>query len=109
MPRESTIEREDVKALVAGGFDTEKCGRNGRPDRLVLLPLPYALRGYLPAPHVWIEYKQPGGSLTPAQKRRIPKMKERGEVVLIVDVAGMGASLAASWQRAFIAALGGKP
>jgi hypothetical protein len=56
--------------------DTVKCGKNGIPDRLVIVG---------PCRHVWFEFKQPGGGLTPAQKRRIPKMRSRGEVVHLID------------------------
>ena len=69
----------------------------------MLIPPPAKLVGYVPGAHIWIEYKQPGGDLTPAQKRRIPKMRERGEVVVVVDVVGYGVSLAAQWQKALFA------
>jgi hypothetical protein len=106
MARESRIEKADVAALEAGGFQTVKCGKGGVPDRLVMIPPPSKYLAHVPSAHVWIEYKQPGGKLTPAQKRRIPKMRERGEAVLIVDFVGGGVSLATAWQRAYFLHLG---
>jgi hypothetical protein len=74
--RESGLEARGCRALLALGFETVKCGKNGLPDRLVITG---------PCRHIWHEWKQPGGALTPAQKRRIPKMRLRGEIVYIVD------------------------
>lgn len=105
MARESRIEKEDVRLLEEAGFLTTKHGRGGWPDRLVLLLLPPALLERVPSPHVWIEYKQPGAPYTPAQKRMIPKLKARGEVVLTVDRVGVGLSLVKLWQKALIAHL----
>jgi hypothetical protein len=51
-------------------------GREGWPDRLVI---------YAAGRHFWIEWKQPDGSLTPAQKVRIPRMRASGETVFIPD------------------------
>lgn len=76
MALESRIESGACAILKTLGIETVKCGKNGIPDRLVIVG---------PCRHIWFEFKQPGGSLTPAQKRRIPKMRARGEVVYVVE------------------------
>jgi hypothetical protein len=73
---ESRLEKKIVKALRESGFDSVKVGRNGWPDRLVITG---------PGHHLWLEVKQPGGSLTAAQKRLIPRMQEQGEPVYVVE------------------------
>lgn len=100
MPRESYIERRSVKILEDAGYLTMKAGKNGWPDRLVLFRLLPAFVSHRPTQHAWIEFKQPGAPLTKAQIRRIPKLKERGEVVLIIDRPEVVLSLIQSWQAA---------
>jgi hypothetical protein len=92
VPRESAIERAACKALHEESFDTEKCGKGGRPDQLVVC---------FPKCHVWFEFKQPGGRLTKAQERRIPKMRERGEVVEIIDSVELALKRARFWRVYF--------
>ena len=100
MPRESAIESGACKALHREGFDTEKCGKNGRPDRLVVTA---------PGRHIWFEFKQPKGRLTAAQERRIPKMRERGEVVEIVTSEHEALSKAWLWKTRAALEGGAKP
>lgn len=53
-----------------------KMGKEGWPDRLILLGQ---------GRHCWFEFKRAKfGSLTPAQKRRLPAMRLRGEHVYII-------------------------
>lgn len=85
MARESGLESRGCRALLALGFETVKCGKNGLPDRLVITG---------PCRHIWHEWKQPGGVLTPAQKRRIPRMRARGEVVYVVETVEFATSTA---------------
>jgi hypothetical protein len=73
---ESRLEKKIVKALHEKGFESLKAGKNGWPDRLVIVG---------PGHHVWLEVKQPGGTLTPAQKRLLPKMADHGEPVYVVE------------------------
>jgi hypothetical protein len=88
--RESGLEARGCRALKALGFETVKCGENGLPDRLVIVG---------PCRHIWHEWKQPGGVLTPAQKRRIPKMREQGEVVYVIDSIDMAVNSALCHRR----------
>jgi len=73
---ESRIEKKIVKALREQGFESVKVGKTGWPDRFVIIG---------PGQHIWLEVKQPGGSLTPAQKRKIPWMKDLGEPIYVVE------------------------
>ncbi len=74
--REISLEHAGQRELEAAGYVAEKRGRDGWPDREVYVA---------PRTHEWIEWKRPGGRLTPAQERRVPKMRERGEVVHVID------------------------
>lgn len=86
MARESRIEGETWRRLREMKIRTVKCGKDGDPDRLILIGR---------SRHIWFEFKQPGGSLTPAQKRRIPKMRAEGEIVYIVERVDQGVQAAA--------------
>lgn len=76
MPREAGIERHACRLLDALGWWHPKMGTEGWPDRLVV---------WAPGRHFWIEFKQPDGSLTAAQRQRIPRMRSSGEVVFVPD------------------------
>lgn len=75
MARESHRERQGKIALEKAGFLVKKLGDGGWPDQLVLLDY---------CNHIFLEWKKVGGRLTKAQKRRIPKLRNRGELVAIV-------------------------
>jgi len=75
---ERTIEGLACSLLKSRGCLTPKMGTEGWPDRLVI---------WAPGRHFWIEFKKPGGSLTPAQKVRIPLLRKSGEEVFIIDSA----------------------
>ncbi len=85
LPLESALEVPAVAALERprlnsfGGPESCLClkfGLRGWPDRLVLLG---------DGRHFWLEFKRRKfGSLTPAQRRRIPKLRRRGEPVYVV-------------------------
>ena len=87
---ESRIEKKIVKALREQGFESVKVGKTGWPDRFVVIG---------PGRHIWLEVKQPGGKLTPAQKRLIPWMKDLGEPVYVVDSVEEALAIAESHWR----------
>jgi hypothetical protein len=76
VPREAGIESHLLACCKARGWWCLKLGRDGWPDRLII---------WRPGRHFWVELKQPDGSLTAAQKVRIPKMRAAGEPVFIPD------------------------
>lgn len=72
---EVTVEREGIRALKELECEARKDGRQGWPDRLVLVGN---------NTHFWWEAKKrKGGKLTPAQERVIPWLRARGETVLV--------------------------
>ena len=91
---ERDIERYLVARVAALGGETRKVrwvGRNGAPDRLVLLPpkeAPYiagavSTLGYRPA--LWVELKAPGEKCRPHQLREHDRMRRFGQRVEVVD------------------------
>ncbi len=75
---EATLERCVVDYVECGlGLWALKVGRDGWPDRLVLLGT---------GRHCWFELKRRKfGHLTPAQRRRIPALRRVGEHVYIIQ------------------------
>ncbi|WP_323026651.1 VRR-NUC domain-containing protein [Castellaniella sp.] len=76
--RESEIEKYLVERVKALGGEVRKVrwvGRNGAPDRLVMLP----------GRTVWVELKAPGEKCRPHQVREHERMRRMGQVVLVVD------------------------
>ena len=76
MARELGIEKFGTDLLSALGWLQVKVGYDGWPDRLVI---------WAPTRHFWWEVKQPDGSLTKAQRIRIPWLRDAGEIVFIYD------------------------
>lgn len=77
--KESDIEDYLVDAVRFLGGETRKVqwiGRNGAPDRVVMLP-----DGRL----LWIELKQKGKSPAPIQLREHAKMARCGQHVYVID------------------------
>lgn len=77
--RERDVEAYLVARVRAMGGEVRKArwiGRNGAPDRRVLLP------GRSPA---WVELKAPGKRPTAQQLREHDRMRLLGEVVLVID------------------------
>lgn len=76
--RESDIEKYLVERVKKLGGEVRKVrwiGRNGAPDRLVMLP-----------DHtVWIELKAPGEKCRPHQIREHERMRRMGQRVAVVD------------------------
>ena len=76
--RESTIEAYLVKRVKDLGGETRKVawiGRNGAPDRLVMLP----------GLTLWVELKAPGKEAEPHQLREHKRMQMLGQIVHVVD------------------------
>lgn len=93
--REAQIEKALVKRIEAIGGEIRKAqwiGRRGCPDRRVMLPRPW--RQHLAKSHLdfdlgvqnpWVECKAPGEELEDHQAREIRRMREHGELVLVID------------------------
>ena len=57
--------------------------RRSVPDRLMDLPMVYLF---------FIEFKRPGGELTSGQEREIKRLRDKGNVVYVVDDVEYGKS-----------------
>lgn len=76
--RESKIEAYLVDRVIALHGEVRKVrwiGRNGAPDRLVMLP----------GRTIWIELKRPGERPRPSQTREHARMRAMGQIVVVVD------------------------
>ncbi len=76
--RESNIENYLVERVKSLGGEVRKVrwiGRNGAPDRLVMLP----------NRTVWVELKAPGEKCRPHQIREHERMRRMGQRVAVVD------------------------
>jgi len=93
--RERDIERHLVKRVKELGGEVRKVkwiGRNGAPDRLVMvatrarfdLPLSNAL-SVRPALSVWVELKATGVKPEPHQIREHIRMRSMGQRVVVID------------------------
>ena len=71
--REDGQERAGRELLEELGWASVKVGVDGWPDRLVITG---------PGQHIWWEVKVEA-KWTPAQKRRIPWLRARGETVIV--------------------------
>lgn len=77
--RESQIEKHLVEQVKALGGEVRKVrwiGRNGAPDRFVMLP---------GQPGLWVELKAPGERCRPHQIREHVRMQNMGQRVEVVD------------------------
>lgn len=93
--RESEIEKYLVQRVKALGGEVRKVkwiGRNGAPDRLVMLP--YATMDYVSVngelhggrPNtIWVELKATGKKPEPHQLREHKRMRARGQRVEVID------------------------
>lgn len=87
--RERDIEAYLVKRVEALGGEVRKVkwiGRNGAPDRLVMLPpgicvYPGLEHGWT----VWVELKAPGKKPEPHQLREHERMRKMGQRVEVID------------------------
>lgn len=95
---ERDVESYLVKRVKALGGEVRKVnwvGRNGAPDRLVMLPgtTPGELEGMGRA--FWVELKTPGQKAKPHQVREHARMQKLGQTVFVVDsLEGVDAVLA---------------
>lgn len=93
--RECDIERHLVKRVKELGGEVRKVqwvGRNGAPDRLVMLPLMYAKQfegeTYNHARvdrTIWVELKASGKQAEPHQIREHQRMRAMGQRVVVID------------------------
>lgn len=95
--RESTVENYLVERVKALGGEVRKVkwiGRNGAPDRLVMLPFrddPHSEGSDDPFPQtrspatIWVELKAPGEKCKPHQTREHERMCRMGQRVEVVD------------------------
>lgn len=88
--RERDIEAHLVKRVKEMGGEVRKVkwiGRNGAPDRLVMLP-PFMFRGK-PLPvkptTIWVELKATGKKAEPHQLREHKRMRAMGQRVEMID------------------------
>lgn len=94
--RESDIESHLIKRVKELGGECRKVqwlGRNGAPDRLVMLPADQCWHGATSA--VWVELKAPGQKAKPHQLREHDRMRAMGQHVVVIDsIEGVEALLA---------------
>ncbi len=90
--RESDIEKYLVKRVKELGGECRKLqwiGRNGAPDRLVMLPASWRGRrtsGFWDSPTpIWVELKAPGQKPRPNQIREHERMRAMGQRVVVID------------------------
>lgn len=88
--REAEVEAHLVKRVRELGGEVRKVqwiGRNGAPDRLVMLP-PELKDGRATSPAyrtIWVELKAPGQKAKPHQVREHARMTAMGQRVLVID------------------------
>lgn len=87
--RENTIEQYLVEQVKAKGGEVRKVkwiGRNGAPDRLVMLPKTgRTILGFPTGCTIWVELKAPGEKCRPHQIREHERMRRMGQRVEVVD------------------------
>ncbi len=104
--RESLIEAHLVKRVKALGGEVRKVkfiGRNGAPDRLVMLPTMHFQIDRLDSPDLmtllwpvtfWVELKATGKRAEPHQVREHERMRKMGHSVYVIDsIEGVDALL----------------
>lgn len=97
--RESTIENylcDRVKDLGGEVRKVKWIGRNGAPDRLVMLPFHSRSGPWSACPTIWVELKATGEKAKPHQKREHERMRLMGQRVVVIDsIEGVDEVLAA--------------
>jgi hypothetical protein len=73
---ESDIQAAAIKALRDRDCECHKLGQNGDPDWIVV---------YAPRCCFYLEFKQPGGGLTAAQKVRFKELINRGHAIVMAE------------------------
>jgi hypothetical protein len=88
MTRERDIEKYLVDKVKALGGEVRKVkwiGRNGAPDRLVMLPVSAVMAQFTPCRSTWVELKAPGERAKPHQRREHARMRKMGQFVEVID------------------------
>lgn len=86
--RESEIEAYLVKRVKALGGEVRKVkwiGRNGAPDRLVMLPRGWSRTYWSTGDTIWVELKATGKKPEPHQLREHKRMQAKGQRVEVID------------------------
>ncbi|SDH41630.1 VRR-NUC domain-containing protein [Propionivibrio dicarboxylicus] len=93
--RESDVEKYLVRQVKALGGEVRKVkwiGRDGAPDRLVMLPVLECYDRFIVRGPIWVELKRPGGKAkfpSDARERRQAREHERmrkmGQRVEVID------------------------
>lgn len=86
--RERDIEAYLVKRVKELGGEVRKLkwiGRNGAPDRVVMLPAVALYYGEPLSLVIWVELKAPGETAKPHQLREHKRMRDMGQRVEVVD------------------------
>lgn len=87
--RERDIEKYLVERVKALGGECRKIkwiGRNGAPDRLVMLKTgPHGHTGYYMGRTIWVELKATGKKPEPHQLREHKRMRAMGQCVEVID------------------------
>lgn len=84
--RESITEKHLVKRVKEMGGEVRKVqwiGRNGAPDRLVMLPAALNITHY--SKTIWVELKATGIVAKPHQLREHERMRKMGQCVVVID------------------------
>ena len=85
--RERDVEQYLVEQVKVKGGEVRKVkwiGRNGAPDRIVMLPAYNAGNHRWPRT-IWVELKAPGEKCRPHQIREHERMRRMGQRVEVVD------------------------
>lgn len=86
--RESQIEKHLVNRVKELGGEVRKVkwlGRDGAPDRLVMLPSHETELGTVLPKTIWVELKAPGKKPEPHQYREHARMQAMGQRVVVID------------------------
>jgi hypothetical protein len=86
--RESDVEKHLVKRVRELGGEVRKVqwvGRNGAPDRLVMLPYMTYVGGHATQTTIWVELKASGQKAKPHQLREHARMQAMGQRVVVID------------------------
>ncbi|CAB4198819.1 VRR-NUC domain containing protein [uncultured Caudovirales phage] len=96
---EGRIEKALVARIKAIGGEIRKSvwvGKRGCPDRFVMLPTRHRVHVVTVAEGLgrwvrnpWVECKAPGEPLEDHQEREHKKMRDRGELVLVIDTLAL--------------------
>lgn len=99
--RESEVEKHLVQRVKELGGEVRKVkwiGRDGAPDRLVMMPAPTLHSNpewSAVTRTTWVELKAPGAKAKPHQLREHERMRKMGQRVLVIDsIEGVEAFLA---------------